>query len=79
MATRQSEQKQPAPKASKTKRSPRVWEGREVTRKEYQAYRKHAEKHDLRVPEGKQCMSCGRVAGRVHKKDCADVCNLGDY
>jgi len=79
MATNQETQKKPAPQPEKVKRSPRTWKGREVTRAEYQDYRKHANGGNLRVPTGKYCKSCGRVEGRVHKSDCPDVCNLGEY
>ena len=79
MATNQATQKQAAPKPENVKRSPRIWKGREVTRAEHQDYRKHANGGELRVPEGKICLSCGRIEGRIHKRGCADVCNLGDY
>lgn len=81
MATDKAKQKKPAPKKAKKSNGPkgRTWNGKKVTRWEFRVYQKHAAGKQVRVPDGKYCNSCGRVAGRVHLKNCADPCDLLEY
>lgn len=81
MATDMSRQKPPAPKPGKKRTGPkgRTWMGKPVTRAQFQTYTAHAAGKPVCVPDGKYCLSCERVAGRLHKRDCEDPCALGDY